>query len=326
MASGQLVDSYRWHLHNSIYISASYNTYRPDGERDSNVTTDVSMSIWVAPSGPPYKFEVWAYTSVNGGPETISIFNYGQGNGNHPNSSSGWSDSQSISITQRNTGSAESIRIRLVCGQQVYLGYCSAKDGPYNFDSSYDNLVVPSYNPETPAHKATDGCVYSTNNTSAAHQSTISDYIHNQVWFDWWGQSNGTPEKNYIDYSNVDINTVNNVDGAVSIEGLTTHYTQNTRLNIYDVVKAKGLKPGGTLFCWVNNHTQSGDWLGRQYLGAIICNKLGAILYKDLNGNRIECTSGFIKETNGNKQTGRYALVKDTSGTQRVIDIYSSLY
>lgn len=140
------------------------------------------------------------------------------------------------------------------------------------------------------------------------------------------GQSNGTPEKNYISYANVDINTTKSTSGASSIEGLTDHYTQNTKISLLSIVTNRGVKIGDTLYFYVNLCTQGGEWLGHQYLGAVKLVKDGYILYKDSSGTKHECTLAYYKNSSGTKQKARYILVKDSSGTKRTIDVYTTLY
>lgn len=139
------------------------------------------------------------------------------------------------------------------------------------------------------------------------------------------GQSSGTPDSKWgIDYYNIDCNKVFDAGNASSVVGLTIQYTQNTHISALEMAKAYKLKPGETLYCWVNTHVKSDQWLGRVYLGSITMNKRGQILYKDSLGTKRECTSAFANISG--KQTGRYMLIKDSNGTQRLIDIYSSLY
>lgn len=109
------------------------------------------------------------------------------------------------------------------------------------------------------------------------------------------------------------------------------HYTQNTHLSCYEIAKGYKMKPGDTLYCWVNTHVKGSDvpnggWLGRSYLGALRMTKRGFIYYKDGSGGQHECVASHEKDTSGNNRNGRFAYVKDTSGNQRIIDTYTVLY
>jgi hypothetical protein len=185
---------------------------------------------------------------------------------------------------------------------------------------------VPTYVSSTPATNVTRGTIYSTNNTSSnGYSRSISDKPDLEVWFDWWGQSDGV--NNPISYYNIDINTSNSSSGASSTD-LTKHYTQNTHVSLMTLCKNYGIKVGGTLYCWVNTYVagETNAWLGRVYLGSITMIKDGIILYKDASGNKKECTMGYNKDTSGNKRKARYILIKDANGTKRSIDVYTTLY
>ena len=151
-------------------------------------------------------------------------------------------------------------RIRISCGD------------PNCGSSAYDVEVASwgfnAYNPSTPATNVNDGAIFSTNNSGGVHRNTIQDYNDKQVWWDWWGQRNGTPWENEINHYNVDCYKTNDVNSAYSVSE-TDHYTQNTRINISTLMSRYGMNVGDTLYCWVNTCLNSGSWLGRQYLGAI---------------------------------------------------------
>lgn len=204
--------------------------------------------------------------------------------------------------------------------------YSNDKCASGNFSKVIANMDVPTYTSETPASKATDGVVHTTNNTSNANQSSISEYPDQQIWFNWSGQSDGTPEKNHIHHANIDINTTKSSDDAHSIEGLTDYYTANTKISLMSIVTNKGVKIGSTLYFYVNLCTNNGDWLGHQYLGSVTLKKNGYIYYKDSSGTKHECTSAYYKNSSGTKQKARYVLIKDSSGTKRTIDVYTTLY
>lgn len=315
-----LMTSYVWHKSPTVYATVSYGTSRPGGETSAQVNTDITISMSVR-SGSWFNWEVWCYVSVNGGPETRLILNYGQGNGNSPNTGS-WSDSQSTTIVQDVTSSSESIRVRFVCGQEVYYGKCDASGGPYSYDGTF-NVGVPAYNPEKGATNTNNGVVHTTSNTSNGNQTSISAKPDEEIWFDWWGQENGYPEKNEIDYFNVDINTVNNSDGASSVS-LTDHYVQNTHISLFSLCKSFNVKIGGTLYFWVNTCTKGGAWLGRTYLGSVTLKKDGRIYIKD-GSNKREVVAVYIKDGSGNRQKLSRVDIKDGSN-HRKIDVYTTLY
>lgn len=301
-----------WHIHPGIIVESIYYSNWRSNERDTTVHWTFTLTLRKVDSGNfsgtrgyPILF------SANGVTDTQTVVTSPRTYTFTVNIDTGWASNDN-----------ETIHLGLVCHGNANRDGCS--QGCEDPDMSF-SCAVPYYQSEVPATNVQRGKVYSTNNTNPADGAHITDYLHNQMWFDWWGQSGGIPDSKWgIDYYNVDCATVNNVNIAGSKDGLTIRYRQNTRLSILDMAKAYGLKPGQTLYCWVNTCTKGAGWLGRVYLGSITMNKRGNILYKDSSGNKIECTSSYCNSTD--RKTGRYALVKDDSGTQRVIDIYSSLY
>ena len=253
----------------------------------------------------------WFYIKDNNTPYKNQ--NYDSGNVSH---SCSWDDNSSGTVT-----------IRYYCcgsGDGLYPHECKV-GSPY-YDVGSDG--VSNYNPETDATNVSTGCVFSTNNSGRQDRVTRTDYLHNEIWFDWWGQSSGYPDSKWgIDYYNVDCNTENNADKAHS-DGYSRlqHYTQNTHLSCYEIAKGYKMKPGDILYCWVNTHVKGDFWLGRSYLGALKMTKRGLIYYKDGSGGQHECTTSHEKDTSGNNRNGRYIYVKDTSGNQRIIDTYTDLY
>lgn len=139
------------------------------------------------------------------------------------------------------------------------------------------------------------------------------------------GQSSGTPTKNEIDYYNIDINTINDVNNAHSIS-ITQHYVQNTHLSLFTLCRSYEIRVGGTLYCWVNTCLKSGTWLGRVYLGSITMRKDGLIQYKNASGTTVEATKVYYKDSSGNTKKVRYATVKDGNGAVHIIDVYTTLY
>ena len=315
-----LITGYAWHKLPYIYATVSYSTSRPEGAVSAQVNTNITISMNVR-SGYFFNWEVWCYVSVNGGPEELIILNYGQGNGNSPNTGT-WSDSKSTTIVRDVEANTENIRIRFVCGQEIFYGRCEATGGPYTYDNTF-SVGVPEYNPEVPPTNVSYGVVHTTSNTSNANQSSISAKPDEEIWFDWWGQLNGYPEKNEIDYFNVDINTVNDSNGASSIS-ITDHYIQNTHLSLFTICKSFNVKVGGTLYFWVNTCTKGGAWLGRTYLGSVKIKKDGAIFIKD-GSNKREVVAAYIKDSNGNRVKLSNIQIKDGSN-KRKIDVYTTLY
>ena len=57
------------------------------------------------------------------------------------------------------------------------------------------------------------------------------------------GQASGYPTENEISYYNIDINTVNDVNGAHSIS-ITQYYTQGTHLSIMALAREYGIRIG----------------------------------------------------------------------------------
>ena len=214
------------------------------------------------------------------------------------------------------TNDAVTISVQYVCGQP---GGCTKATYPMKNNS----LWFESYNPEVPPTNVSTGVVHTTSNTSNANQSSISAKPDEEIWFDWWGQSNGYPEKNEISYYNVDINTTNNPDGASSI-GITDHYIQNTHLSLFTICKSFNVKIGGTLYFWVNAYTKGGAWLGKVYLGSVKIKKDGAIFIKD-GSNKREVVVAYIKDSNGNRVKLSNIQIKDGSN-KRKIDVYTTLY
>ena len=185
------------------------------------------------------------------------------------------------------------------------------------------DVYIPLYDPEVPPTNVSTGVVHTTSNTSNANQSPISAKPDEEIWFDWWGQSNGYPEKNEISHYNVDINTTNNPDSASSI-GITDHYIQNTHLSLFTICKSFNVKVGGTLYFWVNAYTKGGAWLGKVYLGSVKIKKDGAIFIKD-GSNKREVVAAYIKDSNGNRVKLSNIQIKDGSN-KRKIDVYTTLY
>lgn len=196
-----------------------------------------------------------------------------------------------------NTNDSGTLTARYCCCGSGDGTYWHACDKGWQY-SEVNSVGFSNYDPERAATNVSYGKVYSTNNTNPGNQAHVYDYLHNQVWFDWWGQSNGYPAKNEIDYFNVDCNKNNDVGAAGSKDGLTVRYRQNTRLSAYEMAKAYEMKPGDTLYCWVNTCTKGGTWLGRVYLGCITMNKRGNIYIKDTSGVKRECTTAYLKDNN----------------------------
>ena len=191
-----------------------------------------------------------------------------------------------------------------------------------NYSTTLINAKAPNYVSRIDPTPQTDGAIFSTNNTGGIHRGQISDKPDTQVWWDWWGQSEGTVGFNG---SNIDISKTNDSSGASSI-AITQNYTQNTKVSLWDIARAYNARIGDTLYCWVNTETTEGVWLGRQYLGAIKLRKDGKIQYKDSNGTVHEITKVYYKDSNGATKKARYARIKDSGGATRVIDVYTTLY
>ena len=214
------------------------------------------------------------------------------------------------------TNDEVTLSVQFICGES---GGCEKATYPMTNNS----IWFSSYNPEVPPTNTSTGVVHTTSNTSNANQSSISAKPDEEIWFDWWGQLNGYPEKNEIDYFNVDINTVNDSNGASSIS-ITDHYIQNTHLSLFTICKSFNVKVGGTLYFWVNTCTKGGAWLGRTYLGSVKIKKDGAIFIKD-GSNKREVVAAYIKDSNGNRVKLSNIQIKDGSN-KRKIDVYTTLY
>lgn len=100
-----------------------------------------------------------------------------------------WGLSSTISINcSFDNNNAGTVTFRYVCySNPAYADF--TVDGSCDYGWEHTDVgsdSVSAYNPETPASKATDGAVYTTNNASAARQATLSEKPDQQIWFDWW--------------------------------------------------------------------------------------------------------------------------------------------
>lgn len=131
-----------------------------------------------------------------------------------------------------------------------------------DYEGKIDNFSVPTYNPSTPATNASNGKIFSTNNTSdEASGRNILDKPDLEVWWTWTGATAGTPDSvNGIKQYNIDISNTNNVNNASSITE-TQNYTKNKHISLFTLCRSYNVKVGGTLYCWVNTQIKSGAWL-----------------------------------------------------------------
>lgn len=154
--------------------------------------------------------------------------------------------------------------VRFIAGSR----YNDGSSGRYDTGSDINISVPAKQIVNTPATAPNDGAIYSTNNSSGVHRDTITDTKANEVWWNWWGQANGSPDSNVIDHYAVAISKTNDSNTAASISS-TSNYVQNTHISISSLLSSYSANAGDTLYCWVNTCTRGGSWLGRQYLGAI---------------------------------------------------------
>ena len=217
-----------------------------------------------------------------------------------------WSDfSLSFSIT---TNLAGTIVAYYSCGDTCTKGYQDVEmSGDLHFDG---------YNPSQPA---TDGWVFSTNNTSASHSlseyvsnGSTSSYGYNEVWFSWTGDIG-------VDQFAIDFNNVNNPNTASSIQ-LTSNYTANTRVSLYTIMKNKGYRIGTTIYCWVS--CRIGNNWTKVYLGTITPRRRGVVYLKD-GTNYIDCSSTFFKDSS--VSNAKYLIVKENN-TYHIVDVLTDLY
>lgn len=300
--NGSAMQSGCWHSGPTMFASGTI-----EGSRNgSTISGTVIASNWmpILDRYTQYDFPVTIVVKANGS-QIASVTSPVGGN---------WNNVKVPYSTV--TNSATSITVAYYCGQ---TGGCTKPNWP----DMKGSLDFPSYNPEKEATNTNNGVVHTTSNTSNGNQTSISAKPDEEIWFDWWGQENGYPEKNEIDYFNVDINTVNNSDGASSVS-LTDHYVQNTHISLFSLCKSFNVKIGGTLYFWVNTCTKGGAWLGRTYLGSVTLKKDGRIYIKD-GSNKREVVAVYIKDGSGNRQKLSRVDIKDGSN-HRKIDVYTTLY
>lgn len=143
------------------------------------------------------------------------------------------------------------------------LNDCSFNDyGPDHIRSDSFSVSVPEYKPETPATNASNGHIFSTNNSSGgSSERNISDKPDKEVWWTWTGATPGTPANIHgIKQYNIDINTRYDVAGASSISE-TQNYVKDRHVSLFTLCRSYGVRVGGTLYCWVNTQENSGNWL-----------------------------------------------------------------
>lgn len=305
MASTSFCGPYGSNIWHKGPIFASTGTLTAD-RNGSTINVSISCSNWFVYSGS-YGYPVYIKLLSNG--NEICTWTTDSGGD--------WSFSGSTSFV---TNDAVTLTVVYVCGQ---TGGCSKG---YGWNVMSGSLSIGSYNPNTPATNVTRGKVYTTNNTNPNYGATVSDKPDLQIWFDWWGQSSGVG--NPISYYNVDIRKNSNDSSGASSYSATDHYTQNTRLSLFNMCKQYNAKVGDTLYCWVNTYVggATNAWLGRVYLGAVKIVQNGIIYYKDGSGAVHVCTTGYGKDTSGSNHKARYVQLKDTSGAAHNIDVYTTLY
>lgn len=329
----------------SMSCDISWEISRPYGEASSTVRVKVSGNLWrlckftSGTTNSRFDSETGNYGNSSFG-YYIKIYANVNGQGNKrivykPSSPSKWTSSgygESSEYFDFDWASGTDgipVSLYVDCG-------CYSKEGCSSGNATYNKvfyITPPSYNPSTPATNVGRGCVFSTNNNSGSSARSIEEYIRdstgnldsfNSIWFDWWDQSDGTPDANKIDHFNVDCYPSNDVDKAYSVD-ITDHYSQNTRINMYTMMQKYKLTPGSTLYCWVNTCTKGGAWLGRVYLGSIKFKKRGAVYEKVSNSNK-EMSKLYLKDTSGVQRKVKYICYKDSSGNKRIIDMFTELY
>ena len=313
-----LMTSYVWHKSPTIYATVSYGTSRPDGETSAQVNTDITISMSVR-SGSWFNWEVWCYVSVNGGPETRLILNYGQGNGNSPNTGS-WSDSQSTTIVQDVTSSSESIRVRFVCGQEVYYGKCDASGGPYSYDGTF-NVGVPAYNPwQAPD---TSGFYGYAQSEGASQDKVVKPDGTIHCWCG--GLSGGAGNGTYQSYSMYIDVTRNN---KLIVDNLSLGDGTDFRFKPWDKYQAR---PGDLIYVHAVVYTKNEGGGIYQLIDRDVTRYSPITVYKDgaiylKNGsNKREIVGAYLKDSNGNRVKLSNIKIKDGSN-KRSIDLYTTQY
>lgn len=178
-----------------------------------------------------------------------------------PASSNKWTNrGYSVSVSDFTvTCAANTIPVyfRITGGCHPYEG---CPEGSY--EGRIGDFSVPAYNPETPATNASNGKIFSTNNsTDGSSGRAISDKPDKEVWWTWDGAIAGTPSNIHgIKQYNIDINTVNDVNGASSVPE-TQNYSKNTHISLFTLCKKYNIRVGGTLYCWVNTQENNDNWL-----------------------------------------------------------------
>ena len=320
MAQATLSVGYqKFHTSPTMYVSGSVTVTR-NSQQDSVVHVSGSITYTIASSSyygtPPYAggsrgLSTYLSTPGHATGDQGSIYGFSKG------------ASRTQNINQDIEWTSGDLILHVTCNWQGY----------HNCDHNYDDVSVGAlgigslpYNPSTPATNAWNGRIYSTNNSGGVASGTISDKPDCQVWWNWDGAIGGTPDNvNGISAYNIDINTINDVNGASSIAE-TQNYSKGNRVSLFTLCRNYGIRVGGTLYCWVNTRKNDGNWLGRVYLGAITMRKDGSIKYKDSAGTVHEVTKVYYKDSLGNINKGRYAYVKDSSGATHVIDVFTTLY
>ena len=314
------VNENKFHTGPTMWCSGSFNVHR-SSPSDKNVRVTGTMTYRIASSssygtppyvGPPRGLSMYVKSSGHTSSDTNGVYGFSRGG----------TLTENIDKT-----------IEWTTGD-LSLHVCCNWSGYHDCDKGYDDASVGSlnignlpYNPETPATNASNGKIFSTNNSSGGSSGrAISDKPDKEVWWTWDGAIPGTPSSTHgIKQYNIDINTVNDVSGAASISE-TQNYTKNKHVSLFTLCRSYGIRIGGTLYCWVNTQENSGSWLGRIYLGSIKMRKDGLIQYKNASGTTIEATKVYYKDSSGNTKKIRYATAKDGNGALHVIDVYTTLY
>lgn len=252
-------NEYWYHTHPTVGLSVNWKCSRASAQTKETKWTG-SVTVTDRPAYNSYGYIMAIKIKVNGGSfvtfndngtstETLTIFSSSRKRGT-------WSFTCTTDIEASS------------CDLEVY-GSCS---GPSHGDSCdwnssgsrYDtkNVSVPAYNPSTPATNASNGKIFSTNNTSdEASGRNILDKPDLEVWWTWTGATAGTPDSvNGIKQYNIYISNTNNVNNASSITE-TQNYTKNKHISLFTLCRSYNVKVGGTLYCWVNTQIKSGAWL-----------------------------------------------------------------
>ena len=181
-------------------------------------------------------------------------------------SKTGWAGgSESIDWSFNTENNNLNVYICYKCGQpgDCDQGYSDGDNhSAWIIVGKINTSSLTKYNPETPATNASNGKIYSTNNSSGGTSGrAISDKPDLQIWWDWTGATAGTPDSKYgIEQYNIDISTTNDSSTATSI-AMTQNYSKNTPKSLFDLCRSYGVKIGGTLYCWVNTKIKNGTWL-----------------------------------------------------------------